>query len=102
MKLSKPVRILIGLATTWFALYPLSFSHPNHILQFVLIPFYLIHVIKNVTASETFRILLGVGLFFLPFVAMPAYYYLYIWLDQPPVWAIEGNAKHNESAVSAI
>ena len=44
-------------------------------------------VIRNTTASESIRIILGIGVFFLPFIAMPVYYYLYIWRDQPPSWA---------------
>lgn len=49
--------------------------------------FYLIHVIKNDKADDAARILLGVGNFFLPFVAMPVYYYAYIWRETPPAWA---------------
>jgi hypothetical protein len=57
-------------------------------LQMALSVFYLVHVLKNVNAAETVRIVLGVGVFFLPYVAMPIYYYLYIWREQPPAWAV--------------
>ncbi len=49
--------------------------------------FYLIHVVKNDRADDAVRVLLGVGNFFLPFIAMPVYYYAYIWLETPPQWA---------------
>ena len=127
MKLGQPVKILVGLATAWFVLYPFLFFavwlimflgivffastasgssaeapfpffilpffaiFPLHFLTiflyFGLIAFYLIHVIKNTTGSETVRIILGLGNFFMPFVAMPIYYYLFVWRDQPPDWA---------------
>lgn len=48
-----------------------------------LVVFYLIHVIKNTRADETVRKILGVCMFFLPFIAMPIYYYIYLWLDTP-------------------
>lgn len=74
-------------------LFPVAFLaiFPLHcltmFLQMGLMVFYLVHVIKNTIASETLRIILGVGLFFMPFVSMPIYYYLYVWLDEPPEWA---------------
>ena len=129
MILNKPVKILIGLGTAWFAIYPFLFFavwlsmvlgmgflpqgaegefplfmvpffaiFPLHcltiLLQFVLMAFYLVHVIKNTNASETVRIILGIGCFFLPFIAMPIYYYLYIWREEPPEWAVaQGNKQ---------
>ena len=121
MKLHKPVKILIGLATLWFAIYPFLFigvmmvgmgifpifaqssNSPDAIFSLFglifplhfctifiamgLMVFYLVHVIKNTQADETIRIVLGVGNYFLPFIAMPIYFYLYIWLDSPPAWA---------------
>ncbi len=56
-------------------------------LQMFLLVFYLIHIIKNTVASESLRMIFGVGNFFMPFVSMPIYYCLFIWLDRPPVWA---------------
>lgn len=124
MKLNKPVKILVGLGTLWFAIYPFLFMvvwlmmvggiffmsdnsrasefpfpmipffaiFPLHIctifLSFILMAFYLIHVIKNTTGNETVRIILGLGNFFMPFLSMPIYYYLYIWSENPPDWAL--------------
>jgi hypothetical protein len=50
--------------------------------------FYLIHIIRNTHATEILRILIGVGLFFLPFVAMPIYFLTFIWPEKPPLWAV--------------
>lgn len=55
--------------------------------QLALMVFYLVHVAKNSAAEESVRIVLGLGFFFMTVVAMPVYYYLYIWRDVPPHWA---------------
>jgi hypothetical protein len=113
MTISKPVRILVGITTFWYAFYlllilfgfvfvsnltggesgtnlralftlglPLEIILPFHLcslfLEVGLLIFYLIHTIKNTKASDAMRIVLGLGHLFLPFVAMPIYYYLYI------------------------
>jgi hypothetical protein len=131
MNLSKPIKILVGIATFWYALYLLltligililfgfvflsllqggeSVSNlrvlftrisgfelmlPVHfcslLLEVGLLIFYLIHTIKNTKASDSMRIVLGLGHLFLPFIAMPVYYYLYIWRENPPEWAAKG------------
>ncbi len=122
MKISRPIKIVLGLATAWLALYPLVFiavwlslvssmfflsSAPRNNLPFFSVPFfaifplhcvtillgfildavYLTHVIKNTAGSDTIRIILAFGIYVLPFIAMPVYYYLYIWRDDPPSWA---------------
>lgn len=141
MTLSKPLRILVGLATFWYALYllltiggivlffgyvfvsllaggesvsnlrivfteilSLEFMLPLHLcslsLEVVLLIFYLIHTIKNTKASDSMRILLGLGHLFLPFFAMPIYYYLYIWREHPPEWAAAKTRKADQLAES--
>ena len=128
MTLSKPVRILVGITTFWYAVYllltiasivlllgyvfvallsggesvlqlrallrqilSLEFMLPVHVcslfLEVGLLIFYLVHTIKNTKANDAIRIALGLGHLFLPFVAMPIYYYLYIWREDPPAWA---------------
>jgi hypothetical protein len=121
VKLSKPIRILVGLATAWLPLYLLLFLavwfsmftgffflgdaapgpsfmmslfpaiFPLHcltlVIQLALMAFYLFHVIKNTAASDLLRVILGVGIFFMPLLAMPVYFCLYIWTEQPPEWA---------------
>lgn len=77
----------------FFAIFPLHCL--TILLQFVLMAFYLIHVIKNTKADETVKIILGVGCFFIPFIAMPVYFYVYIWLDTPPTWALRSQVDAN-------
>ena len=141
MTLGKPAKILIGIATFWYALYllltlvgiilffgyllvslmtgggsitnlpsllreilSLEFMLPVHVcsllLEVGLLIFYLIHTIKNTKASDAMRIALGLGHLFLPFVAMPIYYYLYIWRETPPEWAAARGGKGNPFAES--
>ena len=39
--------------------------------------------------NKTAKVLVGLGIFFLPFIAMPVYFYIYIWLETPPKWALQ-------------
>ena len=57
-------------------------------LQLGLSVFYLIHVILNKEGTDILRILLGIGAFFLPYIAMPFYYFVYIFPETPPEWAL--------------
>lgn len=141
MTISKSVKILIGIATFWYAFYllltivgiliffgdvfvslmaggesiaslprllreilSLEFMLPIHlcslILEIGLLIFYLVHSIKNTKASDALRIALGLGHLFLPFVAMPIYYYLHIWRETPPEWAAVKGGKVNPFAES--
>ncbi len=77
----------------FFAIFPLHLL--TILLQFVLMAFYLIHVIKNSKAADTVKIILGIGCFFMPFIAMPVYYYIYIWLEAPPAWALQVQEEKN-------
>lgn len=74
----------------FFCIFPLHFL--TIFIAIGLMAFYLIHVIKNTKANDTVRIILGVGCFFMPFIAMPVYYYAYIWQDEPPAWATARSA----------
>ncbi len=58
-------------------------------LHFLLTGVYLVHLVKNNVALEVYRILLALGLVFAPVIAMPIYFFLYIWPDTPPAWALE-------------
>jgi len=116
MKLSKSVKIIIGIATLWLIIYPIIFvvaifampmasyhleesSFPlfaaivplhcfTAILSMGLIIFYIIHAIKNTIASDIMRVVLLIGIFFMPFIAMPVYFLLFVWMDNPPRWAM--------------
>ncbi len=65
-----------------FAFMPLA-----GILSVAIIIFYIIHLIKNQAANDTYRILTAIGLHLMPYVAIPFYYLVYIRPEQPPAWA---------------
>ncbi len=134
LKLSKPIKVLVGVGTAWLILYPLLFIVvwftmfrgfmslgeeagppafitslfpailPLHcltiIIQFALMAFYLFHVIKNNAGSDVLRVILGIGVFFMPYVAMPIYFFLYIWPQQPPRWASAEESRPTSGVVS--
>lgn len=58
-------------------------------LQIAVSGFYLAHIIKNKKGLDVLRIILGIGAFYLPYVALPVYYFIYIWQENYPDWAIE-------------
>jgi hypothetical protein len=47
------------------------------------------HIIKNKNGLDVLRIILGIGCFYLPYLALPVYYFNYIWPDNYPDWALE-------------
>ena len=134
MNFSKSVKILMGLATGFYALAPILFvlfyflwmfamipmiaaaeqppvpDFPRmqfffffaamfviffavimlfNFLHISLIPIYITLLIKNKTGREFLRIIIAIGLFILPFIAMPAYYLIYILPMTAPDWALE-------------
>ena len=52
------------------------------LIQLGLQIFYVIHEIKNKALNDTYRILFAIGTFLLPYVAMPIYFFAYLWKDQ--------------------
>jgi hypothetical protein len=68
------------------------------IIQLVLMGFYLFHIIKNTLISDILRVIFGVSTFFMPFIAMPVYYYFFIWRNSPPEWAL---SKENKPTLNA-
>ena len=44
--------------------------------------FYVIHEIKNMAMTDTFRILFVIGTFFFPYIGMPIYFIAYLWKDR--------------------
>lgn len=71
-------------------------------LRLGLIAFYQVHVILNDTGSKTFRILLSLGNFFVPYISMPIYYFIYIFPDEIPNWALEQPAPAVEEVVEEV
>jgi len=60
------------------------------VLTFVylgLLVFYFIHILKNTAASSVARVVFGVGIYAMPIVAMPVYYWTYLRRNPPPLWA---------------
>ena len=84
----------------------LEFMVPIHVcslfLEVGLLIFYLVHTIQNTKASDSMRIVLGLGHLFLPFVAMPIYYYLYLWRESPPEWAAAKRIQADQFAESVV
>jgi hypothetical protein len=64
-----------------FVFYPLMMCFS--FVQLGLQVFYIVHEIKNKALTDTFRILFAIGTFFLPYVAMPIYFFVYLWKDNP-------------------
>jgi len=57
-------------------------------LSLALRIFYHVHITLNKSASDMFRVITTIGLFFVPFIAEPLYFYACIWRDSPPGWAM--------------
>mgnify|MGYP006921588839 CR=1 FL=1 len=55
--------------------------------------FYLVHIILNKDGTDWLRALLGVGAFYLPYLALPFYYFVYILPKTPPEWALVDSNK---------
>lgn len=63
------------IAMPLFMLYPF--------VQLGLQAVYIIHEVKNKVLTDTPRILFILGTYFMPFIALPVYYVMYIWRDAP-------------------
>ncbi|HUI88254.1 MAG TPA: hypothetical protein VLX61_05970 [Anaerolineales bacterium] len=84
-----PPAFMLPFLSFFFIVFPLIFF--SSFLQLGLSGFYLAHIIKNKLASDVVRIIFGIGAFYMPIIAMPFYYFVYIWPDTPPQWALESN-----------
>jgi hypothetical protein len=78
-----PAAFMGGFMIFWFLMMCSSF------LQMGTSMFYLIHIIKNRTGSDLLRILSGIGAFFMPYIALPFYFFVFIWPEETPDWALE-------------
>jgi len=58
-------------------------------LQMGMSIFYLVLVIKNRDVSDILSIVLGAGVFYLSFFAMPVAYFVFVWPESTPAWALE-------------
>ena len=97
---------IVNLRGLFTQIISFEFMLPIHFcslfLEVGLLIFYLVHTIKNTKASDTMRITLGLGHLFLPFVAMPIYYYLYMWRQSPPPWASAKTGHSRQFAESVV
>ncbi len=59
------------------------------LLHLVLMPIYISLLLRNTSGSLLVRTLLGIGLLFIPFLAAPLYYLLFVAPVEPPAWARE-------------
>ena len=80
-----------GFFTAFFAFWCLIMF--TSLLQIAISAFYLTHIVKNRKGSDLLRILCGIGAFYLPYVALPAYFLIYIWPENAPEWALQKSAS---------
>ena len=80
-------------------LYPLRFLFTLSLL-FLLQGFYIVHNIVNKAGSEAIRAILGLGTYFLPFIALPVYYFIYILPKTPPKWALSLSAGQSDKSLT--
>jgi hypothetical protein len=109
MKLSKPVKLLVGGATVWLPLYMIAFfvivftgvfmhSAPDvdsfdvlfrvhmatTLLSVGLLVFYIVHIFQTKLLASDQRIMWLLVILFLGPLAMPIYFFKYVWPDELP------------------
>jgi hypothetical protein len=80
----------------WSILLPMSGVFV--VLHAALVVFYLWHIITNNPAPGAGRILFALGLFIIPWVAMPLYLGIYILPLNPPEWALKATRQTTATA----
>jgi hypothetical protein len=73
----------------WNAALALGFLFT--VLNFALVVFYLSHIITNQSAPGIVRVGFAVSILIIPFVAMTAYWFLYVLPEKPPTWALKAS-----------
>ena len=81
-----------------------------NLLDLALIAFYTVHAAMNKEGLPALRVLLGVCLFTFPFLAMPAYFLIYIAPASPSAWALrppadterDGTARHRPTSAKFL
>ena len=81
-----PEEEVFGMMKPFFYIMPILIL--SSFVQMGLTIFYLIHTILNKEGTDTMRILLGIGLFVMPYISMPLHYFVYILPETPPEWAL--------------
>ena len=72
-----------------FAMFLIFFTS---FLDLGLKAFYTVHIILNKSGNDIVRTVSGVLMLFFSFIAMPVYYFIYIFPDTPPKWALASNS----------
>jgi len=78
---------MIPLLSFFSVFFPLIFL--SSFVQVALSGFYLVHIILNKSAADVIRIVFGIGIFYMPIIALPFYYFVFIWPDRAPSWALQ-------------
>ena len=110
--MNKPLKLLLGLATVWPAVYlvlffvtafstifpssgdvptPFTIGSPGFIaahfftmlLSMGLMAFYIYRAVKSDRLNDTWKIIWTLVIFFAATVAMPVFWYLHVWPEQP-------------------
>lgn len=58
-------------------------------IHVALVVFYICHIITNRSAPRDVRIVFAITLFVIPTVGMALYWFIYIFLEKPPTWALK-------------
>jgi hypothetical protein len=59
--------------------------------------FYLVHIILNKAGADAIRVIFAFGMLFLPYLAMPIYFLIYVVPDHTPAWALAKNPEQKMS-----
>jgi hypothetical protein len=59
------------------------------LLQYPLIAFYVAHIVMNSSANDVARVIMALGVFFVPYIVMPFYFLVYVLPTNPPAWALK-------------
>jgi hypothetical protein len=67
-------------------------------LHFILVVFYISHIITNHAVPGLARILFVVGTFLVPVVVMAVYFFIYILPEEPRPWALKASRLERDPA----
>jgi hypothetical protein len=67
--------------------------------QLALQVFYIVLAVKNKELTDTVRILFIIGMFFMPFIAMPIYFVVYFWNEDSQYWNNQQSKINNTQSL---
>lgn len=65
----------------------MGFMLLSSVVLMIMQVYYLWHVIVNQRMQSVLRVILGIGVFYFPIIAMPLYYFLAVLPAEPPAWS---------------